>query len=587
MATYPTGVASFTTKTDGVTTVAAADPNNIQSEVVAIETYLGLNPHVSKLGGSLPTWNAAPASNAFGSIAARIDNIESGLSTIYAPLSSPTLVTPTITGTATLASQSAQFSNNLQVNESSHATSRRAGATFGSNVASWTIGQDSAGSGTRDFFIYGGTVQNTKLSIAPDGSITVGGTINGTTIPSSKTLLTTTTGTTSVLTSVGTLTGLTMGGDIAMGTNNITGIGSIAAPTLTGTTTLASQSGQFSINLQVNESSHATSRRASTVFGTWVVGQDSAGSGIKDFFIYGGTSAANRMIIGTDGSITVGGTINGTTIPTSKTLVVTTDKLNVHASTTSAELLGVISDETGSGSLVFGTAPTLSSVVLSASAGTNPPLKLTAGTSIPSGGSVNGALEYDGTVAYFHPNDTINGAALLVSTFYWVNSASRTLSTASPASTVAQWIYGGATTADNRGLALGGSTTYEFELVGNLLLTTTSAMDVTLKLTYSGTYSLMAIHAIHGTNQSTPNFTWLQATSGDISLTLGSVNTTTGRLNFTVKGIIRVTSGGGLFAPKVLLSQNNVAGSMSVGAGSYIKMTPLGNESVNALGAWT
>jgi len=303
--------------------------------------------------------------------------------------------------------------------------------------------------------------------------------------------------------------------------------------------------------------------------------------------ILGTTIPSSKTLVTTDvTSLSSLATVNGTTIPTSKTLVVTTDKLNVHAATTSAELKGVISDETGSGSLVFGTAPTLSSVILSASTGANPPIKLTAGTSIPSGGSVNGALEYDGTVAYFRPNDTINGQALLTSTFYWVNSASRTLSTASPASTVAQWIYGGATTADNRGLGLAGFTTYEFELVGNLLLTTTSAMDVTLKLTYSGTYSLMAIHAIHGTNQSTPNFTWLQATSGDISLTLGSINTTTGRLNFTVKGIIRVTSGGGLFAPKVLLSANNVSGSMSVGAGSYIKMTPLGNESVNALGYW-
>ena len=46
-------------------------------------------------------------------------------------------------------------------------------------------------------------------------------------------------------------------------------------------------------------------------------------------------------------------TLNGTTIPASKTLVVTTDKLSALAATTSAELAGVISDETGSGSLVF------------------------------------------------------------------------------------------------------------------------------------------------------------------------------------------------------------------------------------------
>jgi len=42
-----------------------------------------------------------------------------------------------------------------------------------------------------------------------------------------------------------------------------------------------------------------------------------------------------------------------------KTLVNTTDKLSVFAATTSAELAGVISDETGTGKAVFNTAPTI------------------------------------------------------------------------------------------------------------------------------------------------------------------------------------------------------------------------------------
>ena len=62
---------------------------------------------------------------------------------------------------------------------------------------------------------------------------------------------------------------------------------------------------------------------------------------------------------------TVAGTINGTTIPSTKTLVVTTDKLSVLAATTSAELAGVISDETGSGALVFGTSPTITTPAIS------------------------------------------------------------------------------------------------------------------------------------------------------------------------------------------------------------------------------
>jgi len=68
---------------------------------------------------------------------------------------------------------------------------------------------------------------------------------------------------------------------------------------------------------------------------------------------------------------TVSGTINSTTIPTSKTLVVTTDKLNVHAATSSSELAGVISDETGSGALVFANTPTLVTPVLGVATATS------------------------------------------------------------------------------------------------------------------------------------------------------------------------------------------------------------------------
>lgn len=71
--------------------------------------------------------------------------------------------------------------------------------------------------------------------------------------------------------------------------------------------------------------------------------------------------------------------INGTTIPSTKTLVVTTDKLSVLAATSSSELAGVISDETGSGSLVFATSPTLVTPTLGVATATS-----INGTSIPS-----------------------------------------------------------------------------------------------------------------------------------------------------------------------------------------------------------
>ena len=63
--------------------------------------------------------------------------------------------------------------------------------------------------------------------------------------------------------------------------------------------------------------------------------------------------------------------VNGTTIPSSKTLVVTTDKISVLAATTSAELAGVISDETGTGALVFANTPTLVTPNIGVATGTS------------------------------------------------------------------------------------------------------------------------------------------------------------------------------------------------------------------------
>jgi len=98
------------------------------------------------------------------------------------------------------------------------------------------------------------------------------------------------------------------------------------------------------------------------------------------------TLGSTTITSGTTFANVAGLTINSTTIPTSKTLVVTTDKLSVHAATTSAELAGVISDETGTGALVFATSPTLVTPVL----GTPTSATLTNATGLPISTGVSG-----------------------------------------------------------------------------------------------------------------------------------------------------------------------------------------------------
>jgi hypothetical protein len=117
-------------------------------------------------------------------------------------------------------------------------------------------------------------------------------------------------------------------------------------------------------------------------------------------------------------------TLNGTTIPASKTLVVTTDKLSALAATTSAELAGVISDETGSGALVFATSPTLVTPILGTpQSGTVTNLTGTAsiningtvGATTPTTGVFTGLTVNDNTTLGSSNSDTVNFNARVAS----------------------------------------------------------------------------------------------------------------------------------------------------------------------------
>ena len=76
------------------------------------------------------------------------------------------------------------------------------------------------------------------------------------------------------------------------------------------------------------------------------------------------TSGANSITLTSTGATNV-------TLPTTGTLTSTANNLSAFAATTSAQLAGVISDETGTGVVVLATSPTLVTPVLGVATGTS------------------------------------------------------------------------------------------------------------------------------------------------------------------------------------------------------------------------
>jgi len=139
--------------------------------------------------------------------------------------------------------------------------------------------------------------------------------------------------------------------------------------TLTGDIT-GSGTGSFATtigNAKVTNAMLAGSIAASKLIGTDIATVGTITTGIWNGTTIspakGGTGVANgtNNTITFTGNYTLGLTLSANTsltLPTSGTLATTSDKLNAFASTSSSELAGTVSDETGSGSLVFATSPT-------------------------------------------------------------------------------------------------------------------------------------------------------------------------------------------------------------------------------------
>lgn len=74
-ATYPGAVRVFTTKVNNIDIIDASHPNTLQEEMVAVQNVLGVNPQESS--GLTGTYISIATD--FGSVSARLDNIEKGI----------------------------------------------------------------------------------------------------------------------------------------------------------------------------------------------------------------------------------------------------------------------------------------------------------------------------------------------------------------------------------------------------------------------------------------------------------------------------------------------------------------------------
>jgi hypothetical protein len=255
---------------------------------------------------------------------------------------------------------------------------------------------------------------------------------------------------------------------------------------------------------------------------------------------------------------------------------------------------------TGAASTVTGpTGPSFSGGTLTSSltlrqgatgAGTSP-LYFDSNSSLVLATPIAGAMEYDGKAFYKIPNAT-TGRTVDVASYYYVSDGSAYADFSVTAT--AKSIFNSAAT----GLVLVAGTTYEFELnvsvnqsaVGSaatakshsFLLTTVSGSPVTT------IYQQISI-ATNTTSLATASTPTTRTISSNATVTvLAAITAGTSRYSiYNVTGIIRVTGTGSVkIAPAATATGVDPDYGFQPNAGSYIKITPIGNGTVTGVGTW-
>jgi hypothetical protein len=217
--------------------------------------------------------------------------------------------------------------------------------------------------------------------------------------------------------------------------------------------------------------------------------------------------------------------------------------------------------------------PKITGSTFAAGTTTVAPIVLTSGTNLTT--ATAGSFEYDGVVSYFTPQSTQRG--ILPAPQIIVPSSSITLSNIN----TAQPIFG----ATIGTASLSSGTTYMFYGFYSL---TNGGTTHTTALSFTGTatltnilYSAEIVSAVQGTISTSVSNVVINTASSTV---INATSTASGS-QIWVQGVARINAGG-TFIPTLTFS-SAPGGTNQTNINSYFYIYPVGNGSVQSVGAWT
>jgi hypothetical protein len=311
----------------------------------------------------------------------------------------------------------------------------------------------------------------------------------------------------------------------------------------------------------------------------------------------GGVTPVAALTVNADASLSFGGVLNSPTLvtpalgtPASGTLTNCTglpislgvSGLGANVATflgtpSSANLLAAVTDETGTGVLVFGTTPTLTSPVIaagSASAGTKMKYTLGAVMTTPEAG----AVEYDGKVFYASPEASNRG--VVGAEYFICLSGTNALTNDTTEQPIFDSVGGGVLT-----LPTG---TYWFESLVSISGLSATSGNAAFDFLAAGTATVGSIlYQVMGNDLAVgaagANISGAMHVTQQTNTNLAAAGTAT-HIGFYVTGTFRVT-GAGTIIPSITFLNNPSAAVVAIG--SFFRVRCIGSSSVQTVGQWS